>query len=349
MKDLLTGLQSAVSRIAPFSKEHPIEITVAVAGVLMLVFVGILLSTPLVRQGLRKFYYLARNAVTADRGPRDIAYLLLITVLLALPLAVGGGYRSGKAFDWEAFFSVFVIVGIVNGVKQLVEMLSESGRLFRPVHGAKWRSERKISTAAILGKATSLMLRADAVSPNEVRDLLRDLLGVMASHVRDHRGNHRQAAVFANLLIVDGDDLVVVARDPLLHGQALHRPTPVRHRATSLAVSRCLDSRSPVVVGDYRLEYPESVKTKPYSSILGLPVIASDGSRVVGVVSIDSTRPYFFENFHPGEVGNHLENSLAPYIKTLGLVMERLLSPDPRTMIDMIARGGAGHGSPEVP
>lgn len=327
VSSIAKAAEVALSRVSSQAADHPAATALVFAVILLLAATAIVLATPLFRTAVRKFFYLVRNAFTADRGPKDLVYWALVMALIAFPFAFVAGYKTGAtAFDWPTFFFVLLVIMLGNGSRVVFESLSQSKMILRPLHGEVWRADRKIKTAGVL-RRLALDIREHKDGPEEVKRLLTDLLSLVASHVRDHRGNHATAAVFASLLLVRDGDLVVVAREEQLLDGTLQRPTPVSYPKGQLAVSRAVDSGTVVSVGDYRLEYPEAPVGKPYVSILGIPLAGSDGT-VIGAVSIDSARPYFFESFTPGIVENDLENSLAPYITTIVFVLEHLL-PQP--------------------
>ena len=51
------------------------------------------------------------------------------------------------------------------------------------------------------------------------------------------------------------------------------------------------------------------------------------------MLSIDSSRPYFFQSFRRGAVENELENGLQPYLQTLLLALESLVSRDRQAVL----------------
>ena len=142
--------------------------------------------------------------------------------------------------------------------------------------------------------------------------------------------------MFASLLIEHCDEFVVVARDSGLHSVKYKRIVPVRYPKGAMLAARCVAARCAVSVGDLCEEYPEGPTNKPYRSILAVPLIASDGEAVFAVVSIDSSRPYFFQSFRKGAVENELENTLQPYLQTLLLALENLVSRDRATVLRVL-------------
>lgn len=334
-------MQDTIGKIGSLIPENPLLALSAIVAVLVLGAVIWAVQTPVLRRAFVKFYYLARNTLSADLEWRDLAYWLIIGAFVALPIALSRGWGKGgdSTFHWQEFFIVIAIVALGNAARIVFSGLSESRRILRPVHGGFWRQNRKIATAAILKKVNTLVDNRPA-DETQVKKLITDLLEIIVLHVRDHRGNHKRVDVFANLLLIQGDDLVVVARDPTLHTNDYRREIPKWYKKAALVAGRAIESKTAVSVGDLTIEYPEAPKNKPYRSILAIPLMTSDNERPIGALSIDSTRPYFFESFTPGTVENDLENSLAPYLHTLILVLEVLLSRDPTMMLDALLRGG---------
>jgi hypothetical protein len=329
----------ALSDMVELAGDHPYLFASGVGALATLIFVAWALRTAVMRTALRKFLYLARNSLSADLT-RDLVYWLLIGVCVALPVALTRGYGKGgdSTFHWGEFFLVLAIVAIGNAARVVFAGLSAGRKILRPVHGGVWRVDRKIRTAAILKKVNAL-LDARPADVQQVRRLIEDLLALVVSHVRDHRGNHERVDVFANLLLVDGEELVVVARDPnLMTSKDLKRTTPARYPKAVLAAGRAIEARTVVAVGDYHEDYPELPKNKPYRSVLAIPLIPRDDRPPIGALCVDSSRPYFFESFKPGIVENDLENSLAPYSHTLLLALEALLSREPSEMLALLLR-----------
>lgn len=88
-------------------------------------------------------------------------------------------------------------------------------------------------------------------------------------------------------------------------------------------------------VGRLIHEYPETNRSKPYQSILAIPLVATD-ERVIGALSIDSTRPYFFQSFTPGQTEDALENGLQPYLQLILLALEGLAGESTTEVIDSL-------------
>lgn len=340
----MTGV---LTNIAELVTANPWLVAFWCAAIVLTGVLGWSLRTPVMRNAFRKFAYLTRNAFSKDLGARDLFYWLFLGCCVAFPVALVRGYgKAGdRTFHWEEFVFVLIIVAVSNGARAVFIGLTAGGKILRPIHGRVWLIDRKIKTAAILQRVNTLLEDGDP-PVQRVRELISDILDVIVSHVRDHRGNHEHVEVFANLLLIDGDDLVVVARDPnLTTSKDLKRTTPARYPRAVLAAGRAIEGRTVVSVGDYHLEYRELPKNKPYRSVLAIPLLKGsletgpDGeTQIVGALCIDSSRPYFFEAFKPGILENELENSLAPYTHLLILVLESLLSRDAGEMLSRLLR-----------
>jgi GAF domain-containing protein len=114
--------------------------------------------------------------------------------------------------------------------------------------------------------------------------------------------------IFANLLIGEGDEMVVVARDQV------HRVGGARYPRNVMIASKALETGHPQLVGELYEEWPETVEGKPYRSILAIPV--NTESKVVGVVSIDSSLPFHFH------ADPNLVNYLMPYVGLLAWTLD---------------------------
>ena len=192
-------------------------------------------------------------------------------------------------------------------IHTLVAILALSGRAIR-YSGAKTTQlvpadylERK----ALLYALIKTMQRRDELAPAEVAAFRQDALKLIANYVRSHRADTAAIEIFVNLMIEDGEDLVVVARD------RDHRQAGARYPKRAMLAWAALESGETVATGDLASlapQYPGDGARKNYRSVMVLPV-RGDGGAVVGVVSIDSSRPHHFDI----EI-SELERSLAPYV-----------------------------------
>jgi GAF domain-containing protein len=149
-----------------------------------------------------------------------------------------------------------------------------------------------------------------SMTNREIAEFQQDALQLIASYVRGHRSDPAGTKIFANLLVEDGADVVVVARD---HE---HRLAGVRYPKTSLVAWDTIQSGEMAVIGDIEREAPGSVRSRKYRSIMVLPIM--NEGRVLGAVSVDSTKPHHFDLDC-----ETLQRYLAPYVCLLGWTLIR--------------------------
>ena len=156
-----------------------------------------------------------------------------------------------------------------------------------------------------LYKLLKMMQRRESLVPSEIAEFQREALQLIASYVRGHRADAKGCEIFVNLLVEEGDQLVVVARN---HD---HRTPVARYPKDSMLAWQAISSGETVCIGDLRKLAPDQAAQKPYVSIMVIPVLGDD--RVLGAVSIDSTRPHHFD-----AECTVLERYLAPDVCLLG-------------------------------
>lgn len=150
--------------------------------------------------------------------------------------------------------------------------------------------------------------RAGIMSAHEVSRFQQEALHLIATYVRDHRRDLGAKHIFANLLIGDGDEMVVVARD------RAHRTNSARYLKKRMVAARALETGRTQLVGELYEEWPDTDGEKPYRSILAIPVFL--GNRTVGVVSIDSSIPWHFH------ADPNLADYLMPYVGLLAWTLD---------------------------
>jgi GAF domain-containing protein len=167
-----------------------------------------------------------------------------------------------------------------------------------------------------------LQILPDALggSPDQVREFQLEALRLVAQYVRDHRVDVKGTQIFANLLVEDGDDMVVVARDQT------HREHSARCFKRHMLAWLALTTGEPQITGDVYADYPETMPGKPYRSILVIPVKV--GRRVLGVISIDSSRRYHFDRDF-----QNLVEYVNPYIALLGWTIDPERGKTPMTSL----------------
>jgi putative methionine-R-sulfoxide reductase with GAF domain len=160
-------------------------------------------------------------------------------------------------------------------------------------------TQRKYALSAMLDK----VYRHRDMNPSEVQAYRQEVLQVITQYVRDHRGDWGGRSIFANLLVPDGDEIVVLARNQE------HRKAKVRCQKRDMLSTEVFETGEIFVVGDLQSEHPGSPK-KPYSSFMVMPIRL--GTMIVGAVSVDSAEKYRFD-FEADD----LAIGLLPYLKLL--------------------------------
>ena len=236
------------------------------------------------------------GSLTAARGPGWIAQLPLVGLSFML-----------LAYPW---WKMGTKAGIVGTATWVIMTLWKTWIHVNPKHMkllARGYAERKLALYMLIQD----LERAPVMTDVEVHRFQRDALSLIAKYVRDHRLDRKGTEIFVNLLVAEGDDLVVVARD------RPHRADSAQYARSGMIAAKALDTGNNVVTGDVYVDYPETPPSKPYRSIMAIPVRdASD--TVLGVVSIDSSRRYHFDA-HKNDLGD----GLAPYVALLAWTLNR--------------------------
>jgi hypothetical protein len=139
---------------------------------------------------------------------------------------------------------------------------------------------------------------------------------LIAGYVRDHRSRFGSREILANLLVGDGNGVVVVARSDGL------RPVPQRYTREQCAlVAQAFETGEAKITGDLYSDFPNTLPGKKYCSIVVLPVWFR--GVVVGVVSNDSREKYHFHlDF------DDLQVHLLPYVQLLAVGLSKLHDTD---------------------
>lgn len=211
-----------------------------------------------------RLYYLIKRLLGVEVGLRGLIQLFLYSALPALIVGFVKGYGK-STFDLHIFVTVFCVVTIVGFVSNLLNQSMQFKKILSPGAGRVWRTQRKAVTAGIIQRINRHINHSTA-TPIEAQKIVQDLLDVIVLHVRDHQGNFKcdRPRVFANLLIDDGTELVVIARDSISRSSSEYqRTTPARYPKETMLCGRAIKSRRVISVGDLVIAYPEGPKTKP--------------------------------------------------------------------------------------
>lgn len=213
--------------------------------------------------------------------------------LVAGPLyAAGWKFSVGYSIWWSA-------TGLIKAWREL-----------SPARLAELRRsnyERSLSLFAVIQKFQRL--HRARPSDEELHEYRVDVLRLISSFARDHRGDRSGGSIFSNLLVSEGEEMVVVARD------AQFRESPGRAPKNSTAAFRTFGSGTVQIVGDLYEEFPETPLGKRYRSIVTIPVKL--GRTTIGVVSIDSAHAYHFDG-----QDEDLVKELYPYVAMLAWTLD---------------------------
>ena len=275
---------------------------------------------------MRKFFYLTLNLVRIDIGFRGLIRLLLLNLLTALPIALVKS-QNGKVFDWHLFFYIISVVTLIFMVSNILSQNAKIGDLLSPRSGRKWQMERKAALSGVIAKINDRLECNRLADTVLAKELLTDILDIIVLHIRDYRGahNHQKNEVFANILVEQNSDLVVVVRDSLCDQSKYHRPVPVSYPKASLLCGRAIEAKRTLSICHLATEYKEA-PPKPYKSILAVPLFSSKSKKPFGCLSVDCARSYFFQSFVEGAEENKMEDTLQPYLRLITMIFEKFNS-----------------------
>ena len=286
---------------------------------------------------MSRYWYLLRNITGIDIGIRGFIRLLILSLITATLAACVKGFSSAS-FDWRTFRNVLCVALFLILLQNLLNTSVTFKDLLSPKSGRQYLTERKMALGGIIQRINLNISKETQPAVEEVKIILRELLDVIVLHVRDYRGNHNDAkrVVFASILLESDDNLIVVARDSMSHHPQYERPIPKIYTKTSLLCGHAMESKKALSVGKLSSQYPHGPQNKPYDSILAIPLIGSASDEAYGCLSVDCSRPYFFESLRPDYIESQMENSLQPYIHLITMVLECLVSRSPEVVVGLL-------------
>jgi len=236
------------------------------------------------------FNYWLRSRETIAR----IGLAVMSLGVIAVPI-FAAGWKWGVSYT-----AAWIGVGMIKAYRELSPRMMQ---LYRRNY-----LERKLKLHRLIQKMRRPLCAA------EILPFQREALQLIALYVRDHRQDTHGTEIFANLLVEDGDDLRVVARE------TEGRPLNVKYAKDSMLAWMAMQTGQIAVTGDVYADFPETPRDKKYLSIIAIPVVvdSEEGQRTLGVVSIDSPRRYHFD----GDKSN-LERYLMPYVALLAWTLEQ--------------------------
>lgn len=245
---------------------------------------------------LRKWFYICWHRVSASTfSGGKIVTVAIRAIVIFWPLGIA--YRNGwdKAWLWLILYLLSVLFIRKRDLSPANMQFQQQGYAQRKAHLA----------AAILLLGDKI--QKAGLSADEKKEIRKHALDAIVSYVRVYLSDLKETKIFANLLIEDGADIVVVQRD-----SACKRDTIVKYPKADLLAWQAFQTATTVGCGDIKHVFPTTQHGKPYNSVLVIPLLEAAGRRVIGAVSIDSS-----EFFHFNTYENGLETSLLPYTQLL--------------------------------
>lgn len=250
--------------------------------------------------GQKWFYVLWHQFSLSPFSLGTIFGFVLNTSIILIP--VGIAYWNGK--HYAAPTLVVYLVAVL--LKRKGDFSPENLQL--RVEGS---AERKAHMAAAIMLLDTRLKEGRPLTVADKDQIRGYALDAIVSFVRSHRSDIDQVKIFANLLVEDGENLVILRRDSNCKRALVSYPKD------SLLAGRAIELGTIVGSGSIRHEYPATPGNKPYQSVLIIPILPLGRSKSpLGAVSIDSSEPFHF-NTHE----NNLETALMPYTRLLAATL----------------------------
>lgn len=284
------------------------------------------------------------NFIGRDVTRRGVVMTLTIGTFTGLGVAFAKALKPDHSIDWWLVGIIVIVTVIIHVLVKVAEALFVGNKIARQTHGNIWRLDRKSRTAGIITRINLAIQATRDGQPPDYQGLyktIQELLDIMKIHVRDHLGNHAEdrIEVFGSLLLLNSGDLVVIARDSHMSTTAHRRETPCSYSRDSLFVNRAIVNKCPISAGTLEESHNESNwRTKSYKDVLAIPILSSDSETPLGVISFDSTRPYFFSGIRKNVTELDLYKGLQPYLSLLVFILEVLVSRSPEKQVECLEK-----------
>lgn len=195
-----------------------------------------------------------------------------------------------------------------------------------PVAKAFWKGDseklnflkkRRIESNTCLMEINSCLVDKQHVTPEKIKEIRQRLLRCIVDTVRAYRNDLQGSKIFSNLLVPDGNDLVVAIRN------APDRTDGTRYSKNSLKCSAVLTTKKPLFCGDVE-HLEENKRDVRYKSFMAIPVLNYTNNECIAIVTIDSTEFHHFD-----EIYETFDTLLSPYITTITttFILENIVVP----------------------
>ena len=163
--------------------------------------------------------------------------------------------------------------------------------------------KRRVESATCLREINTCLVKPEHATPDKIKEIRQRLLSCIVDTVRAYRNDLPGSKIYSNLLVPDGDDLVVVIRN------APNRTDGTRYKKSDLECSNVLNSRKPIFCGNVEQVTDRELS---YKSFMAIPVMDYTKQECVAIVTIDSTEIHHFD-----EIYESFDTLLSPYITTI--------------------------------
>lgn len=186
-----------------------------------------------------------------------------------------------------------------------------SARAF-PVFKAFWKGDkdklnflkkRRIESNTCLREINNCLINTEYATPEKIKEIRQKLLICIVDSVRAYRNDLPGSKIFSNLLVPNGDDLIVSIRN------APNRTDGTKYKKSDLFCSKVLTSKKPLSCGDVQQITDRELS---YKSFMAIPVLSYDNCECLAIVTIDSTEIHHFD-----EIYESFDTLLSPYITTI--------------------------------
>ncbi|MEE9338597.1 MAG: hypothetical protein V3U87_10985 [Methylococcaceae bacterium] len=163
--------------------------------------------------------------------------------------------------------------------------------------------QRRVESNTCLREINTSLVNPKHANPEKIKEIRQRLLSCIVDTVRAYRNDLPGSKIYSNLLIPDGEDLIVSIRN------APDRANGTRYKKSKLACSIVLTSKKPMYHGDINSITERDLS---YKSFMAIPVLDYTQTECLAIVTIDSAEFHHFD-----EIYESFDTLLSPYITTI--------------------------------
>lgn len=170
--------------------------------------------------------------------------------------------------------------------------------------------KRRIESNTCLREINTCLVENETITREKIKDIQKKLLNCIVDTVRAYRNDLSGSKIYSNLLIPDGDNLIVTIRN------APDRSNGTKHKKSKLFCSKVLDTKKPTFCGNANQITDRELS---YKSFMAIPVLDYTKTKCIAIVTIDSTEIHHFD-----EIYESFDTLLSPYITTTFILEEKV-------------------------